>query len=64
MNVVTGDPFSTYLLGYNMDGSYGEFLAKWANQRALGEPVDLHMNPSLEAVITYDTHHPGRTGGQ
>ena len=46
----TGDSFSTYLLGYNMDGSYGEWLARWANQRPLGQLVDLHMNPPSSIV--------------
>jgi len=33
-----------------MDGSYGEWLARWANQRPLGQLVDLHMNPPSNIV--------------
>jgi len=33
------------LLGYVVLGSYWESFARWADQRALGELIELHTNP-------------------
>jgi len=113
-NVFTGDFVSIDTLSYVVLGSYGESFARWADQRALGELIELHTNPPKivimadqewelnhhlwdeevgptdpithffffvyeggarcmsemereereEAVMTYDTHHPGGPGGQ
>jgi len=113
-NVFIGDFVSIDPLSYVVLGSYGESFARWADQRALGELIELHTNPPKivmmadqewelnhhlwdeevgptdpithffffvyeggarcmsemereereEAVMTYDTHHPGGPGGQ
>ena len=55
-NVVAGDPFSTNLLGYDMDGTYEDLLARCANQRALRELVDLHMNSPFSVYSTANSH--------
>jgi len=45
-NVFIGDFVSNDLLGYDVLGSYGEWFARWADQRALGELTELHTIPA------------------
>ena len=50
-NVFNGDFVSIDIRGYAVLGSYGESFARWADQRALGELVELHTNPPKIAMM-------------